>query len=91
MMLWPTAIQLTGYLHHVRGLYCWRRLQPEPSSEFHIKVLYERYRELVQGEHHLLQLLEVQRYPFAQLPRASGLKELQADGAGRKDLRERAR
>jgi len=21
MMLWPTAIQLTGYLHHVLGLY----------------------------------------------------------------------
>jgi len=21
MMLWPSAIQLTGYLHHVLGLY----------------------------------------------------------------------
>jgi len=23
VMLWPTAIQLTGYLHHVLGLYSW--------------------------------------------------------------------
>jgi hypothetical protein len=32
MMLWPSAIQLTGYLHHVRGLYSEPKYYVETDS-----------------------------------------------------------
>jgi hypothetical protein len=39
MMLWPFAIQLTGYLHHFPGLYSQRRKNQYPTA-IHRRNIY---------------------------------------------------